>query len=158
MDKHMNNNEYSDQIKKVMHQIICAAIKHRKLMDFYLARTGIYSSQHHILMELSRNQFASQKEIADRMNVSSATIAVSLKKLEKGGYISKEMDDTDNRLNQITLTDKGKKVVEQSKQIFQTLNYKVFDDFEHKELEDLSELLHKLNNKLNEIDSSLKST
>ena len=92
------------------------------------------------------------------MNVSSATIAVSLKKLEKGGYISKEMDDTDNRLNQITLTDKGKKVVEQSKQIFQTLNYKVFDDFEHKELEDLSELLHKLNNKLNEIDSSLKST
>lgn len=152
------NNEYGDQIKKVMHQIICAAIKHRKLMDYYLNETGIYSSQHHILMELSRDQVASQKELADRMSVSSATIAVSLKKLEKGGYISKEMDDTDNRLNQITLTEKGKKVVEQSKLIFKTLNFQVFDDFEQKELEDLSGLLTKLNSKLNEIDSSLKTT
>jgi Mn-dependent DtxR family transcriptional regulator len=37
------------------------------------------------------------------MDVSAATIAVSLKKLEKGGYINKVMDEGDNRLNQITM-------------------------------------------------------
>lgn len=157
MDEQTDMDENTDQIKKVMHQIISAAIKHRKLMDYYLVETGIFSSQQQILMELSRKQFSSQKEIADRMNVSSAAIAVSLKKLERGGYISKEMDDADNRLNQITLTDKGCNVVEQSRQIFKNLNRRVFEDFKEDELEELSKLLCKLNSKLNEIDSSIKA-
>lgn len=154
----LNINENDEQVKIVMQQIITAAIKHRKLMDSFLANIGIFSSQHHILLEMSRNQFASQKELADRMGVSSATIAVSLKKLENGGYISKEMDNADNRLNQITLTEKGIDVVQKSRQIFNDLNLKVFDDFDITELEDLSKLLYKLISKLNLIDRNLKST
>lgn len=157
MKGHNNENEYGNQIKKVMHQIIYVAIKHRKIMDCLLAETGVFSSQHHILMELSRNQFASQKEIADKMNVSAASIAVSIKKLEKGEYISKEMDVYDNRLNQITLTEKGKKVVEESKQIFKTIDIKVFDEFEQQEIEELDKLLTKLNRKLTVIDNELKT-
>lgn len=156
MDEQSKNRDYSYQLKKVMHQIISAAIRHRKIMDFLLQDTGVYSAQHHILMELSRNQFASQKEIADRMNVSSATIAVSLKKLEKGGYIRKEVDDSDNRLNQITLTEKGRNVVEESRRIFKSTDLKVFDGFDQTELEDLSRLLAKLNHNLEKIDNSIK--
>jgi DNA-binding MarR family transcriptional regulator len=156
MDDQSKDIDYSYQLKKVMYQIISAAIKHRKIVDYLLQDTGVYSAQHQILMELSRNQFASQKEIADKMNVSSATIAVSLKKLEKGGYISKEIDDADNRLNQITLTDKGKYVVEQSRKIFKSTDLRVFDGFDQKELEELSRLLAKLNKNLEIIDNSIK--
>ena len=72
-------------------------------------------------MEISRNPNASQNDIARQMDISAATVAVALKKLESGGYISKEVDEEDNRLNKITITEKGNKVVEQSKQIFEMI-------------------------------------
>ena len=50
--------------------------------------------------------------------VSGATMAVSLKKLEKGGYINRLVDQHDNRCNQICITEKGREVVEES--VFRT--------------------------------------
>ena len=60
---------------------------HRALMERRLSDTGVYRSQHRILMFISDNPNISQKELARMTEVSTATIAVSLKKLEKGGYI-----------------------------------------------------------------------
>jgi DNA-binding MarR family transcriptional regulator len=93
--------------KHIIHQLITFAIKHRKIMQNYLDATGVYHAQHRLLMEISRNPNAPQIELERQMDVSSATIAVSLKKLEKGGYIIKKTDDVDNRLNQIVITEKG---------------------------------------------------
>src|SRR5690554_3253070 len=93
--------------KHIIHQLITFAIKHRKIMQNYLDATGVYHAQHRLLMEISRNLNAPQIELERQMDVSSATIAVSLKKLEKGGYIIKKTDDVDNRLNQIVITEKG---------------------------------------------------
>ncbi|MEG7531564.1 MAG: helix-turn-helix domain-containing protein, partial [Hungatella sp.] len=57
---------------------------HRSVMERCLHVTGVYRSQHQILMYVMDNPNASQKEIAKLYGVSTATIAVSLKKLEKG--------------------------------------------------------------------------
>jgi len=92
-------------------------MKHRRIMQKFLDETGVYQAQHRLLMEIFRNPDASQNDIARSMDVSAATIAVSLKKLEKGGYIKRETVEEDNRFNKITITEKGNKVVEQSKQI-----------------------------------------
>lgn len=134
--------------KEIIRQIIGFAMKHRKIMQNYLDETGVYQAQHHLLMIISHNQNASQKELAMSMDVSPATIAVSLKKLEKGGYIKKEMDKGDNRLNQITITEKGNKVIEQSKQIFESTDQKVLEGFSEEEKVNLSALLRKLDTNL----------
>ena len=52
-------------------------------MQNYLDETGVYQSQHRLLMEISRNPNASQKDIARIMDVSAATVAVSLKNLKR---------------------------------------------------------------------------
>jgi DNA-binding MarR family transcriptional regulator len=150
----MDNNIISN--KEIIHQLICIGIKHRKIMQYYLDETGVYQAQHHILMEISKNQNASQKDIARSMNVSTAAIAVSLKKLEKGGYINKDMDEGDNRFNQITITEKGKRVVEQSKQIFDMADRKVLEDFTEEEKAALSTLLKKLDANLIKMDDEIK--
>ncbi|GFN36649.1 MarR family winged helix-turn-helix transcriptional regulator [Tepidimicrobium xylanilyticum] len=152
------NNNYINEItnKEIIHLLISFAMKHRKIMQYYLEETGVYHAQHRLLMEISHTQNVSQKDIASSMGISAATIAVSLKKLEKGGYIKKEIDEGDNRLNQITITEKGKKVVEQSKQIFDSTDQKVFGGFTEEEKFTLFTLLQKLEANLIRMEDEIK--
>jgi len=142
--------------KGIIHQLISFVIKHKKIMLNYLDETGVYQSQHRLLMEISHNSNTSQIDIARSMNVSAATVAVSLKKLERGGYINKVMDKWDNRLNQITVTEKGNRVVEQSKQIFESTDRKVFMGLTEEEKHTLSVLLRKLDANLDRMDDEIK--
>ncbi|NLK86180.1 MAG: MarR family transcriptional regulator [Clostridiaceae bacterium] len=143
--------------KVLIRQIIGFAMKHRKIMQSYLNETGVYQAQHRLLMIISHNPNASQKDIAMSMDVSAATIAVSLKKLEKGGYIKRKTDQGDNRLNQITITQKGNRIVEQSKQIFEATDRKVFEGFTQEEKDTLSALLQRMGSNLARMEDEIKS-
>jgi len=107
-------------------------------------------------MEISRNREASQADIARSMNVSAASVAVSLKNLEKGGYITRTVDEGDNRLNQITITEKGHRVVEQSKRIFASADSKIFEGFSEEEKKTLNLLLQKLDANLDLMEEEIK--
>lgn len=117
---------------------------HRSVVERRLSCTGVYRSQHQILMFVSSNPNVSQKELARMYGVSGATITVSLKKLEKGGYISRLVDQNDNRFNQICITEKGRKVVEDSVSIFQHMELCMFKGFSENDREVLGELLDRI--------------
>jgi len=151
-----NKDECKVNNKALIHMLIGFAMKHRRIMQYYLDETGVYQAQHRLLMHISCNRNVSQKDIADSMGISAATIAVSLKKLEKGGYINKVMDEGDNRFNQITLTDKGKSVVEQSIRIFEETDSKVFEGFTEDEKSALAALLQKLDDNLIKMEEEIK--
>ena len=91
----------------------------------------------------------SQKEVARLHHVSAATVAVSLKKLESGGYIRRVVDQEDNRYNQICITEKGEKIVEKSVRYFQTVEKNMFDGFSLEEMEMLYEYLGRIRKNLN---------
>jgi DNA-binding MarR family transcriptional regulator len=143
--------------KEIMHQIIHFAIKHRKVMQSRLDETGIYQAQHRLLMKIAHSKYASQKELAESMDVSTATIAVSLKKLEKGGYIQKIMDKSDNRYNQIIITEKGNQIVGQSRQIFDNSERKLFQGFTAEEKSTLFGMMQRLHANLSEMEDEIKS-
>jgi len=143
--------------KAIIQQIIGFAIRHRKVMQNYLDETGVYQAQHHLLMRISHDRCASQKDLAMSMDISASTVAVSLKKLEKGGYIKKEMDKGDNRLNKITITEKGNRVIEQSRQIFESAHQRLFEGFTEEEKCTLSALLKKLDGNLTGMEDEIKS-
>lgn len=142
--------------KEIIHQLINFAMKHRKIMQNYLDETGVYQAQHRLLMEISHSPNVSQNDIARAMDVSAATVAVSLKKLEKGGYIHKEMDEGDNRLNKITITEKGNRVVAQSRQIIESTDRKIFEGFTEEDKSALSVLLQRLNANLARMEDEIK--
>lgn len=52
-----------------------------------------------------------QKKLAELLHVSPATVANSLKSLERGGYVRKEADPADARCNRVFLTDRGRRAV-----------------------------------------------
>lgn len=106
----------------------------KKVMD-----TGVYRSQHQMLMCLGENPGCSQTFLAEQMHISTAAVTTALQKLEKGGYIVREMSSTDNRANQIRITEKGRVVIEQSHRIFAKLEGGMYAGFSEAELQRLQE-------------------
>lgn len=133
----MENRQLLWKIKKLNRE-------HRKSVEREVTKLGIHPSQHHLLMYLSCNGQSSQNDIATAMEVSPATIAVSIKKLERGGYIEKRMDYTDNRFNQIVLTSKGREVVERSCRLFDEVDGRLFSGFTNEEKELLNQFLDRM--------------
>ena len=124
---------------------------HRMVLERELNKTGVYRSQHQLLMYISANPNVSQKDIARMHQVSAATVAVSLKKLENGGYIKREVDQEDNRFNQICITEKGKAVVEGSIEFFQKLEAQMYEGFGPEELLQLQGFLDRIYQNLNRL-------
>lgn len=142
--------------KDITGKMIRTNIMHRRIVENMLGDTGVYQGQHRILMELSKHQHHSQKELAIAMKVSTATIAIALKKLEKNGYINKVMDKDDNRLNTIVITEKGQRVVRDSKNIFDGIDKKTFSGFTDEEKEQFYGFLDKIENNLMSIEREMK--
>ena len=116
----------------------------RRTVEKRVAITGVYDSQHRILITLYHEPNICQKEIAKRMGISPASVAVSIKKLEKAGYLKKNMDETDNRLNKVVLTDKGMEVVKKSHIIFAEIDRAMFKDFSEEDMAKATEILDRI--------------
>ena len=82
------------------------------------------------------------------MEISAATVAVSLKKLEKGGYIEKQSSMSDGRSNLIALTSKGVDVVEQSREMFDRVDKEMFASLTEEEQQQFHNLMERVVNNL----------
>lgn len=124
---------------------------HRKVLEHKLNQTGVYRSQHQLLMNIAQNPNASQRDIAQLHHASPATIAVSLKKLDQGGYIRRKMDQDDNRYNQIMITEKGQAVIDVSMKYFQQVENQMFAGLPRQDIEQFRMVLEKIKANLNGI-------
>ena len=77
----------------------------KRCIDRKVKDTGVYRSQHRILMMLGAHPDFTQTMLAEKLEVSPAAVAVSLKKLEKSGHISRACDELDNRMNRVVIED-----------------------------------------------------
>ena len=69
---------------------------------------GIPESYRTIVMYLSRNEGANQKNIADFSNKTTAAVNQTVKEMIAEGYVEKETDTNDRRYTKLYLTEKGK--------------------------------------------------
>lgn len=70
----------------------------------------------------NEGEIASQRELAEALRVSPATIATSLKSLERLGYVEKKADEQDGRRNRVMITEKGKAAVKQCFELFDEID------------------------------------
>ena len=127
---------------------ICTDRLHRKGFERLVARLGIHRSQHFLLMNIDRENTGSQKELAERLGISTAAVAVSLKKLEAEGYIERTVDDRDGRNNQIRITEAGRRVVGESKAYITLLDEAMFRGIDGDSLAVFIECLEKMKENL----------
>ena len=93
-------------------------------------------------------RIAAQKELSDAMHVSPATVAVSLKSLEREGYVEKLADETDQRRKAVRLTPKGEAAIQRCVQVFEAVDQSMFEGFRPEETRQacgyLMRMLHNL--------------
>jgi len=134
--------------KILVWDIIKIAREHRKTVEKRICSLGIHPSQHHFLMHLALNGACTQNQIAEAMEVSAAAVAVSLKKLEKGGYIEKRISESDGRSNLIALTAKGEEVVQQSRIMFEKVDCGMFEFLTEEQQIELHKYMEQIINNL----------
>lgn len=90
-----------------------------------------------LLMTLSHAESGgrrwSQRDVARTMRISPATVAVSLKTLERDGYVERSADERDARRNRIALTDKGKRAVKLCGESFRAVDERMLSGFSREE-------------------------
>ena len=101
---------------------------HKTVVDSRISALGIHRGQHSILREIARAErnpeakALSQKDIAQHFGVSAAAVAMMMKKMESEGYITRNMSSSDNRFNELHLTELGLSMLSQSREIFQRVS------------------------------------
>ena len=78
-----------------------------KLAQTMYAEYDLNKSQSMILFQLHRDGRISQKELAQKLNVSAPSITSMIQKMEKSGYIVRNVDEKDQRMMRLDLTEKG---------------------------------------------------
>ena len=125
---------------------------HHRLCERRLSTLPIHRAQHMLLMRLSREgTLPSQKELASQMCVSPAAVAVALKRLEKDGYIARAASRKDLRVNAISITEKGLRVVKDSRIIFDEVDRAMYEGIDAKALDAFLKTLGDLEKNLEKI-------
>lgn len=85
-----------------------------------------------------RGEKPSQRELADLLHVTPATIATSLKSLERNGYVVREIDPADSRRNLISITPKALAAMDEAHKVFDRVDEAMFAGFTEEEVEQIN--------------------
>lgn len=132
------------KLSKAVDMMIRTDHMHKCLIDSRVRDIGIHRTQHRILMHLARHEkLPSQKELADRLDITPAAVTGALKKIESDGYIERSLGQ-DNRYNEIRITEKGRALVKLTRDVFSSTDRSLFDGFSDGELNVYISCLEKL--------------
>ena len=95
------------ELRKLVCELISISAIHRYRITKSASSVGLYFGQPMILDYVLQHDACTQKELAEAMHISAASIAVSIKRIEKAGLITRTPDETDSRKNHLSVTQKG---------------------------------------------------
>lgn len=136
----MNNFEFSStfllfsEIERLKFQIL------KSEMDKY----KIHPGQIPIFFIVRKNPGISQKDLAKKVMLSTSTVAIMLRRMEKAGFVKKIQDENDRRFYHIYLTDKALKIVDKIFKRLKEFERQSFENFTNEEMEVLEKLLKKI--------------
>ena len=109
---------------------------------------GLYKGQLEILEFVLRNPGCTQKEIADHMAVTASSVAKSTARMQRAGLLSKNVNEQNLRCNKLYITDEGRRISKQTRELFDRLDLRMFDGFSEEELGQLGSFFNRIINNL----------
>ena len=128
--------------------------KHRKAVDKMLFQRGLGGIGQPLLLcvlaQRDNGTVESQKELAKKLRVSPATVTVSLKSMERDGYVKKLSDAEDLRRKPISITEKGREAVRVIDEVLETIDHGMYRGFSREELAAISGFYRRIIDNLDE--------
>ncbi len=145
-----------ENLNKALRLFICTERLHHSVFDRRASQFGLHRSQHRMIMRLCKaGKAMTQKELANIMEISPAAVAVTLKRLEDDGYITRKESLKDSRANEIQVTEKAKQLAVESEKVFKSIDNTMFEALDDKELEHFTACLEKMQKSLREMEVKL---
>lgn len=127
-----------EKLRNLIGSMNKAFIAHRKIFLKKSQSCGLYVGQPQLLAFVRHHPGCTQTEIADDLGVSSASIAFSTKRLQKAGYLMKQVNHLNMRCNKLYVTREGEEVLDRFKDVYDEMNMAMFEGFTTEELEQLA--------------------
>ena len=147
----MTNMTFEDAVGVVMRKMLKGWRLHDCVLDRVTLKQGIYKSQLKMLSHIFHHEGISQRELAQQLEISPPSIAVTAKRLEKLGYISRQMDEKDNRMNILNTTEEGRAILGRTWQEYIGIDQRMFKGFSNEELKQMAQFYVRLENNLWEV-------
>lgn len=109
-----------------------------------VAEEGLFAGQHKIIMFLKFQGSATIGEIAKETGTKPSTISVSVKRMEKAGFVKRRQSKADGRITEILLTPKGQAVPENIHHKMEAEEKMLTNGLTEDEINILSDLLDKI--------------
>lgn len=112
----MPTNHYRSDLKldeKVLMGVIRAAESYKRVFSAIFKKYGLSFPQYNILRVLDASERGQSRitEVSRIMLVPGANMTGLAKRLEKGGFIQRQADETDERATLLVITPKGKRTL-----------------------------------------------
>ena len=124
-------------------RIMCLSRLMRRKFNEAAAEQGLFSGQQDIIFLLVENEGITLSKLAEKLEVSAATASVSVKRMEKAGFIVKRQDENDARITRLYPTEKAKRAPDNIRKRMDELEKELSRSFTPSEMEMLSDMLDK---------------
>ena len=116
----------------------------RERVTSALQENGIHLGQSRVLIALLRHGKLTQGAIANGLNIKPATVTNQVKKLEAAGLINRMQDTADDRIMNVTLTQKGRAAANFAASVKSKIENEICSGLTQKEINTLRKHLEKM--------------
>ncbi len=134
----------AEEHRRLVWQISRNDLVRKILSDRFFDGIGLQRGRFPMLQVLLHNEGCTQIEVAEQLRISPASVAVTLRRMERDGLVQRREDTQDQRCKRIYATEKAKEIEEQCHGFFETLDEKMFAGLSAEELGTLSRLLDRI--------------
>ena len=122
-------------------RVVCLSKMTKIALNKAVAEQGLFSGQQDILFLINNNEGITLSELSKELGVAVATASVSVKRMEKAGFIIKKTDQEDARITRLYPTEKAKQAPENIRMKMGVLDETLKNGMTDEEIQTLSALL-----------------
>lgn len=113
---------------------------HKSMHRRYLEELGLFFGQPRLMYQIHLEPGLSQQTLVERLSVSKEAVSMSVRRLEKKGFIQRVVDENDKRKFNLYLSESGKEILK-AVWIVQNETYsKLLEPLDEDQKEDFREL------------------
>ncbi|MFE3105454.1 MarR family winged helix-turn-helix transcriptional regulator [Nocardia tengchongensis] len=110
-----------EQADAINQAIRLLSLRHRARAAALLAPLGLHTGQEALLLELDRSGPMIQAQLSGALGCEPPSVTLMTRKLEASGHVRRSPAPTDKRASVVELTDSGRALAEQVKQLWREL-------------------------------------
>lgn len=121
-------HETNPDLEQMHTEVLLGIVLHKtgQVARDKLQAYDLNKGQSHILFTLHSHKSLSQRELADKVNMTPPSITSAIRKMERAGYIMRRPDEHDQRVMRLKLTEKGEACIQYVVQVGEQMDALLF--------------------------------